>query len=116
MKIREELERLINDVDNEIKRDFFNSPTIIFDNLTMEQWFKVTWLRNNKDKIYMNIKCARLYDLYKMIFGVRTLDTRSTQKFVLDYLKDKSYDADLDYIFDNKKDVNQTRLYDYSKK
>ena len=94
--------------------DFFIPKTIVFDNLTIEQWFKAYWLKNNDD-LYMNIKSIRFDDLFKSAYGVsKLLDDNITKKLLIDILLGLPKYKSIDYIFDDAL-INPIRLYDYAK-
>ena len=54
MEINDNLNNLIDGIKQSLSNDLFLSPIIIFDNLNVEQWFKMNWLKNDEE-IYMNI-------------------------------------------------------------
>lgn len=108
-------------------KDPFNSPTVIFPDSMMEQWFKLNWLRNRKgEQVLMNLKTARL-DSFLFCFLDSEKEARSLSlerlhlrliRELSEYKYSDALDPDLKYIFDFKKgksEINYLRLYDFSK-
>lgn len=52
---------LINNIKE--KNNCFETTTIVFPNLFMEQWFKSYWLKKEGDNVLMNVECKKLNDV-----------------------------------------------------
>lgn len=112
--IIENANKLIERIREDQKKNFFLAPIIVFDNIYIEQWFKAYFL-SITSKLYMNIKCIRFNDLYEMISkSCNILDSNTLKKEIISILVETSNKPD--YILDDSKEINQTRLYDYAKK
>ena len=102
----------------------FNSPTVIFPDPLMENWFKLYWLEKNKDNaVLMNLRIKRLdsflFDLLRPSDGNTKL--LMPEMLHLELIKELSsyeysdkLDAELKYIFDGDK-ISSIRLYDFTK-
>ena len=102
----------------------FNSPTVIFPDPLMENWFKLYWLQRNRDNaVLMNLRMKRLdsflFDILKPAAGnTRLLLPELLHLELIKELSSYEYndklDPELKYIFDGDR-INSIRLYDFAK-
>ena len=102
----------------------FDSPTVIFADPLMENWFKLYWLQRNKDNaVLMNLRIKRLdsflFELLKP--SDRKIKLLLPEMLHLELIRELSsyeyndkLDPELKYIFDGDK-ISSIRLYDFAK-
>ena len=116
-------DRMITDI-KDCWENPFDSPTVIFPDPLMENWFKLYWLQRNKDNaVLMNLRMKRLdsflFDILKPAAGnTRLLLPEMLHLELIRELSSYEYneklDPELKYIFDGDK-ISSIRLYDFAK-
>ena len=116
-------DRMITDI-KDCWENPFDSPTVIFPDPLMENWFKLYWLQRNRDNaVLMNLRMKRLdsflFDILKPAAGnTRLLLPEMLHLELIRELSSYEYDDNLDpelkYIFDGDK-ISSIRLYDFAK-
>ena len=99
-------------------KDFFNPSIIVFDNLKMEQWFKVLWLKGSNN-IYMNIKSMRFNTLYENILdlkGKRIANRNVIRDIIIQIVSGEIDKTKYSYVYNEDGNIDANRLYDFSNK
>ena len=97
------------------KSDPFDTATIVFPSLKMEQWFKAFWLRN-QDNVLANIKCQNINSFLSDIIYVNEknyslVKSNEIRNQIIKYLPNTNDKDFKKYIYDDN-ELNPIKLFD----
>lgn len=105
---------LIKQIKN--RKEIFNTFTIVFPNMKMQQWFKAYWLKT-QDDVLMNVSFVNidemLINLIKSNKNYRLLSKETLKSLIIKHLSNINLldEETKNYLYDNKI-INPIKLYD----